>query len=95
MIHPWRDLAPGRHPPEEVTALKKVLGFDPERLLTLRVNLSGEQYESAAAVRGFHPRALDRRAAVPGTAGAATINDNRSACDSVRIIGPFPPSDGL
>ncbi len=24
MIHPWRDLAPGRHPPEEVTALIEI-----------------------------------------------------------------------
>ncbi|HEY7408872.1 MAG TPA: inorganic diphosphatase [Gemmatimonadaceae bacterium] len=24
MIHPWRDLAPGRHPPEEVTAVIEI-----------------------------------------------------------------------
>jgi inorganic pyrophosphatase len=24
VIHPWRDLAPGRHPPEEVTAVIEI-----------------------------------------------------------------------
>ncbi len=48
-------------------------GFDPEGLLTFRVVL-GPRQATADATRAFHAEALQRLRAMPGSEGAATIN---------------------
>ena len=49
-------------------------GFNPGNLLTMRVNLSGDKYNGPEPVRQFHNLLLGRLAAIPGSSGAATID---------------------
>ena len=49
-------------------------GFNPGNLLTMRVNLSGGKYNGPEPVRQFHNLLLERLAALPGSSGAATID---------------------
>ena len=49
-------------------------GFNPGNLLTMRVNLSGDKYNGPEPVRQFHNLLLERLAAIPGSSGAATID---------------------
>jgi predicted permease len=49
-------------------------GFNPGNLLTMRVNLSGDKYNGPEPVRQFHNLLLGRLAALPGSSGAATID---------------------
>ena len=49
-------------------------GFNPGNLLTMRVNLSGDKYNGLGPVRQFHNLLLERLAALPGSSGAATID---------------------
>jgi len=56
-------------------------GFQPARLLTGTLNLSGERYRTREAIRAFHDAALARLAAMPGVTGATTI-------DQAPLSGP-------
>lgn len=42
------------------------LGFDPDHVLTMRVNLPGSQYDDGDALRNFYDALHDRLAAIPG-----------------------------
>ena len=57
-----------------VCLLQVTPGFDPNGVLTMRVNLPGSRYEGAPQVIAFHRDFLERVSALPGVAGAATIN---------------------
>jgi putative ABC transport system permease protein len=48
------------------------LGFRPEGLLTLRVNLGWRAYDDDEKIRRYFRQLLDRLAALPGVAGVAT-----------------------
>jgi putative ABC transport system permease protein len=49
-------------------------GFNPEHLLTMRVNLPDGKYNRPELVMQFHEQLLARLAALPGSSGAATID---------------------
>ena len=49
-------------------------GFNPGNLLTMQVNLSGNKYNGPEPVRQFHNLLLERLAALPGSSGAATVD---------------------
>ena len=49
-------------------------GFNPEHLLTMRVNLPDGKYNRPELVMQFHEHLLARLAALPGSSGAATID---------------------
>ncbi|HUR21298.1 MAG TPA: ABC transporter permease, partial [Vicinamibacterales bacterium] len=51
------------------------IGFDPARVLTLEVTLSGEAYRQLPAVTGFFTRLVERVRALPGVDGASLISD--------------------
>jgi len=61
------------------------LGFDPRRLLTLRVELPEERYPDAAARRGFYQRAVVALAALPGVDAAGGV-DALPQLDPERIV---------
>jgi putative ABC transport system permease protein len=46
-------------------------GFDPARILSLRINASGDQYDSVPARAALYERAIAELTALPGVAGAA------------------------
>jgi predicted permease len=55
-------------------ALRQVeLGFDPERVLTLRVALPQVGYEEPAQVESFYQRLLERVRALPGVVAAGAV----------------------
>lgn len=49
-------------------------GFDPEGLFTAVVNLNGDRYDNADGARAAQRDLLERLAALPGVAGASTID---------------------
>ena len=49
-------------------------GFDPENVLTARMSLQGERYESTADVNRFFGQALERIRGIPGVQSAAVVN---------------------
>ncbi|MFL5578191.1 MAG: ABC transporter permease [Gemmatimonadaceae bacterium] len=70
-------------------------GFDPERLLTAKVTLSGPKYESDARQTAFFQQLLERVAAEPGVRAAGAINwlplsGLRSATDYTIAGRPAP-----
>lgn len=71
-------------------------GFDPERVLTLKVALPANRYPDAAARLRFYRRALERVEALPGVEAAAWVNtlpfSTSDSSTRVRIEGqPTPP----
>lgn len=50
------------------------LGFNPERLLTVRLDLPDSKYAKDDSARSFHQQLLSRVEAIPGVVGAATVN---------------------
>jgi len=50
-------------------------GFDPRRVLTMQMSLTGSQYQTTAQVSGFQRLVLDRLEAVPGVEAAATVTN--------------------
>ncbi|MGH8636937.1 MAG: ABC transporter permease [Burkholderiales bacterium] len=71
------------------------LGFDPARVLTMRVSLPNASYETAKEVVSFYARLTERVRAVPGvrTAGAARALPLGSTIGDfgLRIDGYTPP----
>ena len=51
------------------------IGFDPARVLTLEVTLSGTSYRDPPAITNFFTRTLERVRALPGVDGASLISD--------------------
>jgi predicted permease len=49
-------------------------GFDPRHVLTAQVNGQEPAYQAAGAARAMHDTLIERLAALPGAAGAATIS---------------------
>jgi len=49
-------------------------GFDPENVLTGRIQLSGERYRASDAASAFFQQAIDRVAKLPGVESASAIN---------------------
>lgn len=49
-------------------------GFDPERLLTVRVNLPDQKYDSEEKIISFFQRAVEQLRAVPSVQAAGAIN---------------------
>ncbi len=49
-------------------------GFDPEGVLTFRVNLPDAQYTTAQGAAGFHMQLLERLAALPGVQRVGAVN---------------------
>lgn len=73
-------------------------GFDPARLLTLRMNLSENDYRDLSSAQDFYTRALDRIRTVPGVESAATVSTlpiaDREVSVRFSIQGkPTPASD--
>jgi putative ABC transport system permease protein len=71
-------------------------GFDPENVLTGRVQLAGERYRTAAAATAFFERVLDRVGQLPGVESASAINwlplGGSGSSTSYWIDGqPIPP----
>jgi putative ABC transport system permease protein len=54
-----------------VTEMTPKLGFDPERVLTLRLDLSGSKYEDPDKETMFFDKAVENLRMLPGVAGAA------------------------
>jgi putative ABC transport system permease protein len=50
------------------------LGFTPERLLTLQLELPATRYAGDAQSRNFHQQLLSRITTLPGVTGAASVN---------------------
>jgi putative ABC transport system permease protein len=51
------------------------IGFDPARVLTLEVTLSGNAYREPPAITSFFMRTVERVRALPGVDGASMISD--------------------
>lgn len=51
------------------------IGFDPARVLTMAVTLSGDAYREPASLTNFFTRAIERVRALPGVDGASLISD--------------------
>src|SRR5262249_25584897 len=50
------------------------LGFKPERLITMQLELPSARYSEDEQARTFHQQMLARVEALPGVVGAATVN---------------------
>jgi putative ABC transport system permease protein len=50
------------------------LGFNPDRLITMRVQLPGTKYPEAKQISGFYQQLLDRIATIPGVQSAGAIS---------------------
>ncbi|HEY9285585.1 MAG TPA: ABC transporter permease, partial [Pyrinomonadaceae bacterium] len=74
-------------------------GFDPENLLTMRVELPATKYAEDARVVAFYRQAAERLAALPGVRSATAINylpfySGLGARTSFRIDGREAPRPG-
>jgi predicted permease len=77
--------------------LEVKLGFKPERLLTLRLELPPSRYSTDDHARAFHQQLLERIAALPGVIGAASVNWpplEGGPVDLLRVEGQPPPPPG-
>jgi putative ABC transport system permease protein len=77
--------------------LEVKLGFKPERLLTLRLELPPSRYSTDDQTRAFHQQLLPRIAALPGVIGAASVNWlplEGGPVDLLRVEGQPPPAPG-
>src|SRR4030095_10426345 len=54
--------------------LEVKLGFRPERLLTMQLDLPSSRYATDELARAFHQQLLPRVAALPGVIGVASVN---------------------
>ena len=82
--------------------LQKVdIGFDPARVLTAEVTLSGASYNDAPSVANFFTTAAERVRALPGVDGASLISDlflsstPNSTNFSIEGRPPFKPEESL
>jgi putative ABC transport system permease protein len=77
--------------------LEVKLGFKPERLLTLRLELPPSRYSTDDQARAFHQQLLHRIAALPGVIGVASVNWlplEGGPGDLLRVEGQPPPPKG-
>ncbi|HSB12389.1 MAG TPA: ABC transporter permease [Blastocatellia bacterium] len=65
------------------------LGFNPENLLTMQLELSGPNFKKAAPVIGFHDQLLERIRALPGVQAAATRSYVPIAADASFALLSF------
>ena len=73
------------------------LGFQPERLLTMQMELPVARYSEDHQTRAFHEQMLSRIERLPGVAGAATVNwlpIQPGPVDLLLIEGEPPPAPG-
>ena len=73
------------------------LGFQPERLLTMRLELPSSRYATDERARAFHQQLLPRVAALPGVVGVASVNWlplHGGPGDLLRVEGKQPPPPG-
>jgi predicted permease len=73
-------------------------GFNPDGVLTMRISLPGNRYESQEATLAFHHDFLGRVSTLPGVAGAATINQlpltGRGNTGTFTVVGePLPGAE--
>ena len=68
------------------------LGFEPERVLTAQVRVSGERYDSAARVNNFYDRVLDDVRHAPGmlAAGAVMLLPTQGSVTSTLVVDGQP-----
>jgi predicted permease len=74
------------------------LGFKPERLMTMRLELPPSRYSAGEQTRAFHQQLLPRIEALPGVAGVGTVNWlplEGGPVNLLRVEGqpPPPPSE--
>jgi putative ABC transport system permease protein len=74
------------------------LGFEPERLMTMQLELPDSKYSTDEQARAFHQQLLSRVETLPGVAGVATVNwlpFEGGPGDLLRVEGepPPPPSE--
>src|SRR5262249_58794407 len=71
------------------------LGFNPDRLLTLRLQLPGSKYRENSQVAGFYRELLDRVENLPGVQSAGAISTifftKTPYFTNFTIHGPAPP----
>jgi putative ABC transport system permease protein len=75
--------------------LEVKLGFNPERLLTLQMELPTTKYSTDAQVRDFHQQLLSRVETLPGVISAASVNWlplEGGPVDLLRVEGQPAPS---
>src|SRR5262245_13847218 len=75
--------------------LEVKLGFQPERLLTLQLELPSSRYSSDEQARTFHQLLLSRIAALPGVLGVGSVNWpplQGGPVDLLRVEGQPPPA---
>jgi predicted permease len=73
------------------------LGFNPERLATMRLDLPGSKYSEDGSARAFHQQLLARVEAIPGVVSAATVNwlpMQSGPGDLLVVEGRTPPPPG-
>jgi putative ABC transport system permease protein len=78
--------------------LEVKLGFRPERLMTMQLELPASRYSADEQARAFHQQLLARVETLPGVAGVATVNwlpFEGGPGDLLRVEGepPPPPSE--
>ncbi|HVG19637.1 MAG TPA: ABC transporter permease [Blastocatellia bacterium] len=78
--------------------LEVKLGFKPERLMTMRLELPSSRYTDDEQIRAFHQQLLPRIEALPGVTGVASANWlplEGGPGDLLRVEGepPPPPSE--
>jgi putative ABC transport system permease protein len=72
------------------------LGFDPEGVVTARIDPSGDKYKEFSQVTGFYRDLLERVSAIPGVGNAAIINSlNASFGFSIDEHPPLPADEQL
>jgi putative ABC transport system permease protein len=70
------------------------LGFQPERLLTMQLELPASRYADDELLRSFHQRLLPRIAALPGVSSVGSVNWaplQGGPVDLLRVEGQSPP----
>jgi putative ABC transport system permease protein len=68
------------------------LGFEPEGVLTARIDPSGDRYKEFAQVTAFYQQLLERVSAIPGVTEAGLINSlTASFTYSIDEHPPLPP----
>jgi putative ABC transport system permease protein len=74
--------------------LEVKLGFNPENVMTVQLELPGSKYSEAEQTRIFHQQLLERLETLPGVANVATINSppmQGGPGDMLFVEGQPPP----
>jgi putative ABC transport system permease protein len=78
--------------------LEVKLGFKPERLITMQLELPSARYSEDDQARAFHQQMLARVESIPDVVGAATVNwlpMQPGPGDLLVVEGQTPPPPGL